>query len=231
MGEEEESWLCQNVEKSPTILNRVLRYPQRSAVISGWAAENYTDDLAHNRRAEMAGWILDEDPSFVVDKQTLADDFEFLNQKDKAAIQQYDEEVQAKKIMDNELGGLLAPDEEGKRLPDIFGYGSPLWRYSSALPQLEIAKRFYTAPLMQDSYARYNTAVPDYEAIRSEFYDTLELLQNKTMLWAIAYSRLDKPVKEDLLKQYYRSETVNNFFNICCRLQMVGLLHWLKKKV
>lgn len=230
MGEEEESWLCQNVENSPMILNRVLRYPQRSQVISKWAAENYTRDFSHNRRAEMVGWVLDVNPSFVVDKQTLTDDFEFLNLKDKAAIQQYDEEVQAKKIMDNELGGLLAPDEAGNRLPDIFGYDGPPAGYSSVPPQLEIPKRFYSAPLMQDLYARYNTAVPDYEAIKSEFYDTLELFQNKTMLWAITYSRLAMPRKTALLKKHYNRATSNSFFYICRRLQSVELLQWLSKQ-
>lgn len=230
MSEEEESWLCQNVEKSPMILNRILRYPQRSQVISKWAAENYTRDFSHNRRAEMAGWVLDVNPSFVVDKQTLTDDFEFLNKKDKAAIQQYEEEVQAKKIMDNELGGLLAPGDEGNRLPDIFGYdGSPAG-YSSATPQLEIPKRFYSAPLVQDSYAKYDMAVLDYEAIRSEFYDTLELLQNKTMLWAITYSRLDMPCKTALLKKHYSQATSNSFFYICRRLQSVELLQWLSRQ-
>lgn len=95
---------------------------------------------------------------------------------------------------------------------------------------LQIHARVLMTNHLQDSYARYNTAVPDYEAIRNEFYDTLELLQNKTMLWAIAYSRLDKPVEEDLLKQHYRTETVNSFFYICCRLQMVGMLHWLSRQ-
>ncbi|MCO5238273.1 MAG: hypothetical protein M9933_18610 [Chitinophagaceae bacterium] len=95
---------------------------------------------------------------------------------------------------------------------------------------LQIRARVLMTNHLQDSYARYNTDVPDYEAIRNEFYDTLELLQNKTMLWAIAYSRLDKPVKENLLKQHYRTETVNSFFYICCRLQMVGMLHWLSRQ-
>jgi len=79
--------------------------------------------------------------------------------------------------------------------------------------------------------AEKTSAVPDYEAISGEFYDKIELLQNKTMLWTIAYSRLDKSVKENLLKQYYRSEAATSFFNICCRLQMVGLLQWLKGKI
>ncbi|HUN01420.1 MAG TPA: hypothetical protein PLS00_01090 [Niabella sp.] len=117
MSEEEEKWLCDHVEKSFMILNRVLRYPQPSPVISSWARANYTNDLSHNRRAEMVSWLLDEDPGFVVDEQTLIPYFEYLNNRDLMAIRQYYEELEAKEIMDNELGSLLK--STGKRLQTL----------------------------------------------------------------------------------------------------------------
>ena len=228
MSEEEEKWLCDHVEKSFMILNRVLRYPQPSPVISSWARANYTNDLSHNRRAEMVSWLLDEDPGFVVDEQTLIADFEYLNNRDLMAIRQYYEELEAKEIMDNELGSLLK--STGKRLPDL-GFGSPLAGYNSEPPELELSKRFYPVPVSKEIHLSYKkTGIPDFESLAGSFHRNLSHIQNTTMLWAITYSRLHLSQKEALLKKHYRTSSVNSFFYICQRLKSVKLLQWLSRQ-
>src|SRR5690606_9307213 len=92
LGEREEKWLCENVEKSEMILNRVLRYPAASETISRWAEENYNNNTYRQRRAELVSWRIDENPAFEVSKQTLLEDFEYFNQLDLASIEQYDDE-------------------------------------------------------------------------------------------------------------------------------------------
>lgn len=227
LGAEEEQWLCDNVHKSSMILNRILRYPVASPVISQWARTHYNNDVYRERRAEMAGWVLDENPDFVVDEQTLIDDFESLNQKDKAAIQQYDEEMEAKKIIDSELGTLLQPKD--KNLPELFIPDIPSAEYYSAPPQLELTKRFYPVPLDSAARSKYYANVPDFKAMAEEFYKNIPHIQSTTMLWAVTYSRLGMAKKEELLKKYYRESSANSFFYICQRLQSVNLLQWLCK--
>lgn len=234
MGEAEEKWLCDNIEKSPMILNRILRYPQPSPVISSWARTRYKSDLSHDRRAEMAGWILDEDPGFVVDEQTLTDDFEYLNQKDKAAIEQYDEELRANTIIESELGDVLEPPQDDTSLREEWEQELNMdWNrnYVSRPPILELSRRFYPVTLDIPAFSKYNANVPDFKKLTKEFHENLPHIQSTTMLWAITYSRLDIAKKEELLKKHYLESSANSFFYICQRLQSVKLLQWLKERV
>jgi hypothetical protein len=66
---EQEKWLTENVNKSPLILNRLLRYPQKSDIISSWVTENFEVDTYRTRRAEMISWIIDCNPQFIINKQ------------------------------------------------------------------------------------------------------------------------------------------------------------------
>jgi hypothetical protein len=103
----EEEWLCSNIFVSELILNRVLRYPIKSEVISNWAKSNFQNDILRSRRAELLSWIIDQEPTFEIEQQILIDDFEYLNQSDLQAIQNYDDEIAANKIMEQELGEYL----------------------------------------------------------------------------------------------------------------------------
>ncbi|HRO46188.1 hypothetical protein [Agriterribacter sp.] len=234
LGAGEEQWLCSNIEKSYMLLNRVLRYPVASKVISQWAKANYLNNAYRDRRAEMAGWLLDEDPDFIVDEQTLADDFEYLNKKDREAIRHYNEELQANTIIENELSEVLNPQQDQD--PETIEWElrfDPLDRhrdYVVSPPQLQLTKRFYPVPIDPLSYRQYNMDLPDFESLTKEFYDNISYMQNTTMLWAITYSRLDMPCKTALLKKHYSEATSNSFFYICRRLQSVELLQWLSRQ-
>lgn len=119
-----EEWLCANTSLSDKILNRVLRYPAKSAIISNWAKENFENDELRGRRAEMTGWILNEEPEFEIDEAILIDDFEYLNEMDLQAIQAYENpdgkptattpgtEENANKIDDVEWRQLLQSDSK-----------------------------------------------------------------------------------------------------------------------
>jgi hypothetical protein len=235
LGTEEERWLCDNVNRSSMILNRVLRYPVASPVISNWAKEHYSTDLSHERRAEIAGWVLDENPDFVVDEQALIDDFDYLNQKDKAAIQQYDEELQANTIIESELGDVLKPTQDDRSGTEPWDLGWELdwdWNdsYVSRPPTLKLSRRFYPISLDNAAYSKYHVNVPNFKTLTKEFHENIPHIQSTTMLWAVTYSRLDMAKKEELLKKYYRESSANSFFYICQRLQSVTLLQWLHKQ-
>jgi hypothetical protein len=217
------SWLCKNVEKSNMILNRILRYPQKSVIISNWARINYTNDEYRIRRSELASWLLDENPSFEIDMQTLLDDFEYFNLLDKKAIQEYEDEIEAQNIIERDLNGILSTQQHPKI---YFGVEISTQESITSTPKLELIKRSYNI-MAPDFSKHYDAYIPDFVKMRKEFHSNIEKTQKITMLWAIAYSRLENNVKPELLKKYYSDEIYWSFFKICKKLKLIHLLEWL----
>jgi hypothetical protein len=122
LSHEEEKWLCDNAFKNNNFLNRVLRYPICSSVISQWVKDNYNNDALRERRSELLSWIVNEDQKHEVSIQTLIDDFEYFYLKDTIAKQEYEHEHISSMIIKHELGeyvslsnhdNILDPEEDG----------------------------------------------------------------------------------------------------------------------
>lgn len=220
LEEEDIKWLCDNVEKSELILNRVLRYPAKSGIISNWAKENFLNNNFRNRRAEIVGWILDENPDFEFDRQVLIDDFEYLNLKDINAIEEYEREYKSTKILSQQLEDVLPLRQLPPLNPDE-NYVEPPY-VNISFPELKLTKRFYPVAAKHGEY-------PDYDRLRDKFYSRVDATHKITMLWAIAYSRLDKSIKSELMKKYYCNETYRSFLKICRKNKLLDLLKWLEK--
>lgn len=218
------SWLSDNVEKSNMVLNRILRYPQKSSIISNWARKYYTYDEYRIRRSEIASWLIDENPSFEIDVQTLLDDFEYFNLRDKKAIREYEDEIEAQNIIERDLNGILSTQQ----LPKIY-FGVEISKQESitSTPELILTKRAYNI-FSPDFSKHYDTYIPDFVKMREEFHSNIEKTKKITMLWAIAYSRHDNNVKSKLLKKYYSDDIYWSFFKICKKLKLRNLLEWLK---
>lgn len=226
LSQDEEHWFCENASKSEMILNRVLRYPVKSNVISNWVKKKFYDNNYRNRRAELLSWIIDEQPDFEIDYQTLKDDFEFLNQSDIQAIKDYDDEIVATKIIQEELKDYLPK----KWLPQLEFphnfFGQEIADVSA--PELKLSRRFYGVPI--DNSKNYPDRIPDFKSLRKEFYSEIANMKKITMIWAIGYSRLDNQTKENLLKKYYCEENYYSFFNVSKKIKSVELLKWLLDK-
>ncbi|MDP9229518.1 MAG: hypothetical protein M3O67_02460 [Bacteroidota bacterium] len=222
---EDEKWLCDNIDKSDMILNRILRYPVKSNIISKWAEENYTNNLFRVRRAELTSWMIDENQNFEIDKQTLIDDFEYCNNIDITAIKYYDDEIAANKIIERDLKDILP----SKKMPtlhfDNFDTSSEL---ITSAPELKLLRRFYGVPI--NSSLHYPVSIPDFDRLRDNFYFEIETTRRITMLWSIGYSRIDINEKAELLKRYYMDETYWTFFKICKKYRLSDLLKWLKDR-
>lgn len=226
LTEIEEIWLCKNATKSDRILNRVLRYPTNSSVISAWARNNLHTDYLRCRRAELLSWVLDEDQKCEVDKQTLINDFEYLNNLDYASIKGYDEEIVINDIIKRELSDYL-PKYELPLYCSDFDTNHVEFSYVSN-PELRIAKRFYPVPV--DGSKAYPVPVPDFVVMRHDFLCKLDVTFKITMIWAIAYSRLNTDVKTELLMKYYCDETYRTFLKICRKYRFIDLLKELIEK-
>lgn len=221
LTEEEETWLCSNVQQYPYLLNRILRYPQKSTVISCWAKENYSDTLYVTRRAELIGWILDENPSFEVNIQRLLDDFEIINQLDKEAIKTYRDDIYANEVIERDLGDILPR----KTFTDFETGSLTEGGVDLERPVLKLIRRPYGYPIDMNSGLFMN--IPDFKKMTKEFYEQIDLFKKKTMIWSIGYSRLDNSVKTELFKKYYSVETVNSILYIAKKTGNSEILKWI----
>jgi len=220
-----EKWLCENVDQSELILNRVLRYPTKSKVISAWARKVIHSDNYRSRRAELTSWIIDEHPDYVIDKQTLIDDFEYLNAMDKKVIQKYETAVATNILIENTLDRMSPEFKFPKALtPRTEGDAEFITSY----PDLKLTSRFYKVPRDKDNMI--SSEIPDFITMRDTFYKNVDTTVKISMLWSIYYSRLDVPLKSELLKKYYCDEIYQSFFRICRKLESAELWIWLKDK-
>lgn len=225
LQKEEIKWLCKNTENSELILNRVLRYPKSTSIITNWAKENFENDRYRSRRAEILSWAIDENPAFVIDKQVLIDDFEHLNSLDIKTIQEYEDEFTAKKIIEKEMYGRLPASSVSS-----FDYSAAEREISlmTALPALKLTHRFFSRTITLNK--KIGIYVPDIDALRKEFYDSIEIYFKITMLWGIAYSRLDNNLKAEQMKKYYSDETYWTFLKIAKKFKNIELLKWLEER-
>ncbi len=217
----EEEWLCSNIIESELILNRVLRYPIKSVIISNWAKSNFHNDILRSRRAELLSWIIDQEPNFEINQQTLLDDFEYLNQSDLQAIKNYDNEIAANKIIEEELG---------EYFPKKTQYNFFDRRYNEAkgdlsAPELKLSKRPYGVII--DISKAYPVNIPNFEKLSEDFINNLPTHKKVTMIWGIGYSRLDNSLKFSLLKKYYCNETYYSMYRVCKRTKNIELLKWI----
>ena len=218
------TWLCDHAAESELILNRLLRYPEKSERISKWAEENFNAPLIRLRRPEITGWVLDRNPEFELSNQTLIDDFEWANEKDVQTIKNHEDEIGAAALLNEELDGIIPSKfDMDPWLGDISGEPDFI---ISRPREPHLVSRHYPVPVvMVEDYHRL-----DLEKLRDKFYGRIDSNLKVTMLWSIAYSRLDKVQKTELMKKYYSEETYYTFFKICSRYGMKELLIWLKEQ-
>lgn len=220
LSTKEEQWFCDNYTLSDSILNRLLRYPVPSKYITNWVRSHFTTPELRIRRAEMISWILDEDPDYVVDIQTLIDDFNYLNELDRLSIKNYTEEIKANQIIHDELGDMLFK---------VQGYDhfitSDKDQHKFKEPELKLTKRPYHINGLENHF-RMKDWQETIEKAEIHFHSNYLLRIQVTMLWAIYYSRLKPAVKSRLYKKFYSNECFNTFYKILRRIDDVKLMKW-----
>jgi len=213
-------FLFDNVNKSNHVLNRILRYPEKSKIISSWARENFENDLFRHRRAEMAGWIIDENPAFEIDVETLKFDFEYLNIQDTKSFEKYEDELSYYNLIQDEVNPIFEGDGG-----DIFE-SKRKYEYSITKPELKLNKRFYGSAIVEDYETREIKL--NIERLKESFYSNIENIYKVSMAWSIAYSRLTNKQKTVLLKKYYSPDIYYTYLRIGKKMKNVSLLEWLK---
>ncbi|MES2648161.1 MAG: hypothetical protein V4717_14895 [Bacteroidota bacterium] len=214
--------LCANINKSPHVVNRMLRYPGKSRIITSWVKDNFSNDSFRNRRAEMTSWLLNEDPNYIIPKQVLIDDFEYLNQLDRKLLADYADERDAEFIVRRDLGGKVDGID-----PLIYTNTFKLKVVDSQVPDPVFNRRFYPAFL---SYgADHPFSIPDFTRTIDDFYRNLDKAVSVTMMWATYYGHYTVKQKEAMLIKHFEPTAYGTFFRLAKQLKSVKLLRWLER--
>lgn len=225
LKEEELKWLCDNSNHSGFILNRLLRYNLKSNAISNWAKENFEKDFARNRRSEITSWIINENPNFKIDKDTIEYDFEYQVNEDKRLVEVFKEEMDAYRFIEKEVRPLITSDDDSFFDDDGLEYKIKI----QEKPSLNIPRRIYSYSLAMP--IGYGGDIPDFKSTSERFYDNFEIHYQRIMAWSIAYSRLAIDEKINQLSKYYSKELYPTFFTIGKRLKSVEYFKWLKERL
>lgn len=220
--------LCDFALHHSKALNRVLRYPVKSEIISTWALENFDHPSLKLRRAEALGWILDVNPTFELESKIIRADFDYMNELDREVVsnvvmsdvvhQLFKTDWPMDFPIDNSIP--VEPYEiEKKKLPS-FAFGKE---------KIKLIKRFYPVKTYYDKAA--DNWVPDFEELEDYFQQNQESLRKVTMVWGIAYSRLGKKQKSQLLRKYYCPETHYSILRVATKHKLLDLLQWIFKQL
>lgn len=222
-------WMCENAFASEFIMNRVLRYPYKTGVISSWVKDNFENDQLRLRRAEMIGWMLNEDPDFVVPRKVLSDDFKHTNELDKQIVQQYKDEMIAVYDLNKELISInqsFRLDKEPTSNP-FFNWGGEEYLenvYDLDLPSLNLTRRFYPVPRIEE---QKQGIMPDFPKLEENFIESFDLIFRITMIWGIAYSHLDVDKKSEMIMTYHLDEIGYTTFHVAQKINSPELLRML----
>ncbi|MFA7301971.1 MAG: hypothetical protein WC069_06695 [Candidatus Shapirobacteria bacterium] len=223
LKEVELQWLCDHSTNSGFLLNRLLRYHLKSKAISEWAKKNFEKDFARSRRSEITSWIIDENPDFKIDKETIEYDFEYQIIEDKRIVNAYKNEVDAYRAIEKELRPILTSVDNSFIDDDGFKHRLNF----QEKPVLKRPRRHYPGYIKMNS--GYGIDIPDFDKINEDFNDKFDYYYNRIMAWSFAYSRLPINIKTSLLHKYYTDELFPTFFTIGKKLKSVEYFNWLKQ--
>jgi len=197
-------WLCDNAFVSEQVLNRVLRYPCKSEIITGWVKKNFENDQLRTRRYELIGWLLDYDPDYVINESTLLYDYQHFVGLDINELRQF---------YRKELGSFA--------ITTISGDSTNIINFSF---------RIYGAPYGK---LRLNVkSLDEVEAVLHFVSSDLDNIKVKMMIWAIAQSRLESDKKVEMLKKYYTEATHLEILRAATnKFKNADLLRWILGKM
>lgn len=203
--------LCANAHTSNFVLSRLLRYPTKNKIISSWVVENFKNPVLSARRAEALSWVIDVDPTFILNKNILWFDFANLNIADKKKIEEFENDKRLCEIINKEMHGIVNIELADDNDREFY------------TPSLH-TQRFYAMPQINGKYAM----LPDFESLEKEFNENINMYYAMTMIWGITYSRIALIEKEKLLPKYFSEEVYGTFFNVSVKLGSLGLLRFMK---
>jgi hypothetical protein len=213
-------WLLDNRAKHPCILNRIMRYPEKSKLINQWIKTHFEDDIIRIRRTESISRLLDFDADYELPLMLLKEDFESINELEENRFNDYKYDARSNMALAREMNEIF-PDNHNLFYTDLFGFKY----FGGVIPQPEIIRRPYRVPIQKDHDLCLR--LPDFDKLRDEYLSNLAFHQRATMIWATFYSRLDAETKNVLYRKYYHQDTLQLLVRISKREGNLGLLQWM----
>ena len=218
LNDEHTEYFTSQMIDDPKIYISIIHQKHRNNLISDWVYHNFN---SHNNivyRALSTSWILDKDPTYCLSHDIMYSDFDYCNKYDEKEILQFMQNFQLQRAINNELNSIFNPNE----VPylELDTNEMPL-SYKSFFSE-KIIKRFYPVP--KNHHALHEVDVPDYPKLVQSFNQHIDQYLNSTMLWAVAYSRLERNLKIQLLKQYYTEDNINSYITIATRYHLPEIL-------
>lgn len=251
---DEASLLLKNLNIS-WIQNTVFAIQYPNPVISQWARDYYEDNEFRGRRAELTSWLIDEDPTFIIDKAIFRQDFEYLNDCDKKAYAKYREELTAyfsfiklKPELDcrpreSESGHPIDYNDDRiyrdlgiteDSILEYIGIDIELGvviPHDIEFPRVEAKWRFYGSGITLDhSDPFYAISKLNVEHLTNEFNTNFDVLYSQSMAWSVFYSRLSDNEKLKQLKKHFVPDAYYSYIKIAKRMESPDILEWIIKK-
>lgn len=203
LSDEKIQWLCDHAFVVKQALNRLLRYPHKSRIISEWVKSNYDNDNFRERRSEIMGRIMDYEPDFDIQLSTILDDFRYLNDLDIKTFSKYD--------------------------VDKDGYFSSYTPFGNHTTEVSFTFTIYGAPYGK---LRKEINRPDEViSVLRYVYANMDNIKMKLKIWAIARSRMEKETKVEMLKKCYSEKTQLEIIRANERVRSADLLRWILEKM
>lgn len=196
-------WLCDHALVVKQALNRLLRYPYKSRIISEWVKNNYDNDNFRERRSEIMGRIMDYEPDFEIQKSTILDDFRYLNDVDIIKLKEYSIDEKGYFSSCTPWGDHTSTIRHNFKI-----YGAPFGRLPKELDRLD-----------------------EVNSVLRFVYSDLDNIRMKLKIWAIAQSRIEKDTKVELFKKYYSEKTHLEIIRANEKIKSADLLRWILERM
>jgi hypothetical protein len=205
--------ILSEIEDNDLARKRILSYPFPSPIIEAWVKENFENPEFRMNRAELIGLMLNFNPDFMVEFNTLFADFKYANYLDF-----------------NNINEDLSPHDINYITIDEFiecKDKSGLWdseeNYSGFFFVPNAVKRFYPVPTKQVK-GRFIQNVPE---MTKYILGNKEGIRQRAMVWGVFYSGHTPEQKTEILKKYYNKKTHLLVMKVCKRLQLYELAKWI----
>jgi hypothetical protein len=223
LNSESLKWLCRHATVGTHAYNRVIRYPFGSVLITDWIKQVWNKDMIRLRRAEATSWLIDENPEYELDQSVLWADFYFANNLDQEIIDEYESSL----AVDQLLGGPQGFPKGGSRMEEGEAWSD--FDLPLLTPEFKLTQRNYSISSVYSE--KHGQHLPDFDQSEQTFEATIDGHFHATMLWAIAYSRLEAKRKEHLLRKHYTEENYFSFLKVVKRENLVNSLNWLRDQL
>lgn len=206
--------ILSEIEDNDFALKRILYYPFPSPIVETWVKENFENPELRMNRAELIGLMLNFNPDFMVEFNTLFSNFKYANYLDFISIKEHLSSLDTNYITSDEFKECQDNSDLWKsQKDDNYGF--------KRLPNL--AKRYYPVPTKEIK----GREIPNIPEMTKYLLENQEEIRQRAMVWGVFYSGHTPEQKTEILKKYYNEKTHSLVMKICQIQRLHELAKWI----